>query len=55
MFDMEDAAFSYGRELIVCWFLQEFSKVEGSSLDEIWNADTAFLPIDAVFHSVAGG
>ncbi len=31
------------RALVVCWFLQQSSKVKESSLNEIWNADTAFL------------
>ena len=48
MFDIVDTAFSYGREMIVCLFLQESSKVKESSLHEIWNADIAFL------HSGAG-
>ncbi len=43
MVDMVDTAFSYGRTLIVCLFIQEFSKVKESSLHVIWNADTAFL------------
>ena len=43
MLDIVDTTFSYGRELIVCLFLQESSKVKESSLYEIWNADTAFL------------
>ncbi len=43
MFDMVDTAFSYGREMIVCLFLQESLKVKESSLYEIQNADTAFL------------
>ncbi len=40
MVDKVDTAFSYGRALIFCLFLQEFSKVKESSLHEIWNADT---------------
>ena len=44
MVDMVGTAFSYGRALIVCQFLQESSKVKESSFHEIWNADTAFLP-----------
>ena len=43
MVDIVDTAFSCGRTLIVCKFLQESSKVKESSLHEIWNADTAFL------------
>ncbi len=42
MFDMVDTAFSYWRALIVCWFLQESSKVKESSLHVIWNAHTVF-------------
>ena len=40
---MVDTAFSYGRALIVCYFLQESSKVKGSILHEIWYADIPFL------------
>ncbi len=40
MFDMVANAFRYLRVVIVCWFLQESSKVKESSLHEIWNADT---------------
>ena len=44
MFDIiVDTAFSYERELIVCSFLQDFSKGKGSSLQLICNAHTAFL------------
>ena len=43
MFDIVDTAFSYERELIVCSFLQDFSKGKGSSLRLICNAHTAFL------------
>ena len=43
MFDIVDTPFSYRKALIVCWFLQESSKVKGSSLHIIWNAHTAFL------------
>ncbi len=43
MFDIVDTAFSYGRAVIVCKFIQESSKVKESSLHEIWNADTVFL------------
>ncbi len=43
MFNVVDTAFSYGRVLIICYFLQESSKVKASSLHEIQNADTAFL------------
>ncbi len=35
MFDMVDTAFSYGRALVGCKFLQESSKVKGSCLHEI--------------------
>ena len=34
-YNMIDTAFSYGRVLIVCSFLQESSKVKESSLHEI--------------------
>ena len=53
MFDMEDTAFSYGRALIVCKYLQESFKVKESSLCVIWNADTVFLltGADIVFNS----
>ena len=47
MFDIENAALSYERELIVCSFLQDFSKGKGSSLQLICNAHTAFLPCEA--------
>ena len=43
IFDTVDTAFNYERELIVCSFLQDFSKVKGSSLHLISNAHTAFL------------
>ena len=43
MFDIVDAAFSYERELIVCSFLQDFSKEKGGSLQLIYNAHTVFL------------
>ena len=43
MFDIVDTPFSYERELIVCSFLQDFSKGKGSSLQLIYNAHTAFL------------
>ena len=43
MFDMVDTAFSYGRTLIVYYFLRESFKVNGSSLHGICNADTTFL------------
>ena len=32
MFDIVDTAFNYGKELIVCSFLQDFSEEKGSSL-----------------------
>ncbi len=51
MFDKVDTAFSYGKVLIVCWFIQESSQVKESSLHEIWNADTAFLLGRAAFVS----
>ena len=44
-----DIVFSYGRALMVCWFLQEVSKVKESNLHEIWNVDTAFLLCGADF------
>ncbi len=47
MFDMVDTAFSYGRGLIVCSSLQEFSKAKESTLHVIWNVDTAFLLCEA--------
>ncbi len=43
MFDVVDAAFSYWRALIVCYFLLESSKVKESSLYVMWNVHTAFL------------
>ncbi len=43
MFNVIDTAFSYGRALIACLFLQESSKGKESGVDEIWNADIAFL------------
>ena len=43
IFDMVDTAFSYCRALIVCYFLQESSKVKESTLHVICNAHTAFL------------
>ncbi len=43
MVDMVGTVFIYGRALVVCKFLKEFSKVKESSLHEIWNADTVFL------------
>ena len=42
-FDIVDTAFSYKKELIVCLFLQYFSKEKESSLQLMWNANTAFL------------
>ena len=41
MFAIEDTAFSYERELILCLFLQDFSKRKGSSLQLFCNAHTA--------------
>ena len=32
MFDIVDTAFKYERELIVCWFLEDFFKEKESSL-----------------------
>ena len=47
MIDIVDTAFSYKRGLIVCSFrgsfLQDFSKVKGSTLELIWNTHTAFI------------
>ncbi len=43
MVHIVDTAFSYGRTLTVCLFLQESTEVKESSLHEIWNANTAFL------------
>ncbi len=43
MFDIVDTAFSYGRGLIVCSSLQEFSKTRESTLHVIRNVDTAIL------------
>ena len=43
MFDIVDTALSYERELIVCSFLQGFSRGKGSSLQLICNAHTAFF------------
>ena len=43
MFDIVDTAISYKQELIVCLFLQDFSKEKESSLHLIYNAQTAFL------------
>ena len=43
MLHILDTAFSNGRGLIVCQFLQESFKVKESSFPEIWNADTAFF------------
>ena len=49
MFDIVDTPFSYGRGLIVCSSLQEFSKTKESILHMIWNVDTAFLLCGAEF------
>ncbi len=43
MFDIVDTLFSYGRGLIICSSLQEFSKTKESTPHVIWNVDTAFL------------
>ena len=44
MIDMVDTAFiSYGKALIIIYFLQESSKVKEITLHKILNADTAFL------------
>ena len=50
MFDIVDTVFSYERELIVCSFVQDFSKGKGISLQLIWNAHTAFLLCTAVMN-----
>ena len=51
MFDIVDTAFSYERKLIVCSFLQDFSKGKGSSLQLFCNAHTAFLLCTAAMHT----
>ena len=43
MFDIVDTAFSCKRELIVCLFVQDFSKGKGRTLHLICIAHTAFL------------
>ena len=43
IFETVDTTFGYERELIVCSFLQDFSKGKGSKLELIGNAHTAFL------------
>ena len=43
MFDKVDTAFSYERGLIVCSFLEDFSKGKGGSLQLIYNAHTTFI------------
>ena len=43
MFDIVDTPFIYGRGLIVCSSLHEFSKTKESTLHVIWNVDTVFL------------
>ncbi len=47
MFDIVGTLFSYGRGLIVCLSLQEFSKTKESTLCVIQNADTAILLCEA--------
>ena len=47
MFDIVDTALSYERELIVCSFLQDFSKGKGSSMQLVFNAHIAFLLCEA--------
>ena len=54
MFRVADTAFSYRRELIVFFFLQESSKVKESSLLKIWSTDTAFLRGEISLLSIAG-
>ena len=44
MLDIVDTYFSCERELIVCSFLQDFSKGKGSSLQVICYAHAVFLP-----------
>ena len=43
-----DTAFDSKRELVVCLFLQDFSKGKGSTLQLIFNAHTALLLLGAV-------
>ena len=43
MFDIVDTALIFERELMVCSFLKDLSKEEGSSLQLICNAHTAIL------------
>ena len=43
MFDIVDTVFSYEGELIVCSFLQDFSKGKGSTLQLIYNAHTVVV------------
>ena len=50
MIDIVDTAFNYERDLIICSFLQDFSKVKGSSVQLICNAHTAFILCGAVLH-----
>ena len=52
MFDIVDTAFSYETELTVCSILQDFSKSEGSSLQLICNAHTAFLLCGTELHTL---
>ena len=47
MFNLVNTVFSYEKELIVCSFLQYFSKGKGSNLQLICNAHTAFLLCEA--------
>ena len=42
----------YGKELVVCSFLHDFSKRKGSSLDLIYNAYTALLLYGAVSQTI---
>jgi len=58
MLDIVDTAFSYERNLIVCSFLQDFSKEKESNLQLICNAHTVFLLCGTVMtwmlHGVRG-
>ena len=51
MFDIVDTAFSYERELIVCSFLQDFSKGKESSLQLICKPPTAFYFVRRYHHT----
>ena len=49
MLAVVDIAFSYERDVIVCSFLQDFSKGKGSALQCICYAHTAFLLCKAIY------